>query len=69
MELKPCPFCGGTDVVIKQDHVLLCGHRYWFIEHYAPECTMTNAFGLCKSKLFTTKERAVKAWNRRAGGD
>ena len=69
MRIRPCPFCGGTDVAIKQDPVLWCGHRYWFIEHYAPNCTITNAFGLYKSSCFTTKKRATEAWNKRVGDD
>ena len=67
-ELKPCPFCGGENVVVKQDGVLICGHRYWFIEHLKPssKCPLTDGFDRWRSTLYTTKEKAIEAWNRRA---
>jgi hypothetical protein len=69
-ELKPCPFCGGTNVVVKQDHCLVSGHRYWFITHSMPsrECPLVDSFDWWHSRAkFTTKEKAIEAWNRRVG--
>lgn len=69
-ELKPCPFCGGINVSVKQDITMLCGHRYWFISHSMPEreCPLTDIWGNWHSKpKFTTKGKAIEAWNRRAG--
>lgn len=67
MELEPCPFCGGINVVVKQDSCLVCGHRYWYIAHSTPhkECPLTDEFGQYRSSAkFTTKEKAIEAWNR-----
>lgn len=68
-ELKPCPFCGGINVVVEQDDCVVCGHRYWFITHRAPsmKCPLTGGFDIWPSSAkFTTKEKAIEAWNRRA---
>ena len=67
MELKPCPFCGGADVTVKQDHCLVSGHKYWFVTHIAKGCVLTDSFDWWHSSAkFTTKEKAIEAWNRRA---
>ena len=69
-KLKPCPFCGGVNVTVKQDSTMVCGHRYWFISHSMPsgECPLTDTWGWWHSRpKFTTKEKAIEAWNRRAG--
>lgn len=68
-EFKPCPFCGGTNVTVKQDSVSVCGQRYWIISHSMPsrECFLTDCFGWWHSKAkFTSKEKAIEAWNMRA---
>ena len=57
-ELKPCPFCSGS-VSVEQDQILLCGHKYWFIKH--KDCNFVKH----ESGLFTTKEKAIEAWNKR----
>ena len=67
-ELKPCPFCGGTNIAVKQDSCMVCGHRHWFITHSMPsrECPLTDSFNRWHSVAkFTTKEKAIEAWNRR----
>ena len=67
-ELKPCPFCGGINVTVKQDSCEVCGHRYWFVTHSMPsrECLLTDSFNWWHSRAkFTTKEKAIEAWNRR----
>jgi Lar family restriction alleviation protein len=59
-ELKPCPFCGSEA-------------RLWRDYYFSPICKFYKVG--CKkgcvwmppaqSKSFTTKDAAVKAWNRR----
>ena len=69
MELEPCPFCGGTNVVVKQESCSVNGQRHWFIAHSMPhkECPLTDMFGWWHSSAkFTTKEKAIEAWNRRS---
>jgi hypothetical protein len=66
-ELKSCPFCGGTNVKVKEDPLLVQGHRYWFIVHMSKDCPLCGAFDWWHSSAkFTTKEKAIEAWNRRA---
>lgn len=67
-ELKflPCPFCGGEAKVI-EDSMLICGHRYWRIIHNSNDCPITDAFGIFRSSAkYSTAEKAIAAWNRRA---
>lgn len=69
MELIPCPFCGGDNVTVKQDEVFLSGTKLWYIKHEAShlKCVLTTAFGIWHSPIkFTTREKAIEAWNRRA---
>ena len=62
-ELKPCPFCGGTDIQLVQDaDVYYCcmdcgteGPWYWSSEK--------NPWG---KPTDTLEEFAIRAWNRRA---
>lgn len=66
IELKKCPFCGGEAKVI-EDSMLICGHRYWRIIHNSNDCPITDAFGIFRSSAkYSTAERAIAAWNRRA---
>ena len=68
-ELKPCPFCGGTFVEVRQDGCMISGHRYWYILHMVSNrnCPMVDAFGdFISSAKFTTEAKAIEAWNRRA---
>ena len=57
-DLKPCPFCGGT-----QQHIETYG-RLWFDYGvlYAVVC-------LCGARSYQsiTEEKAIEAWNRRVG--
>lgn len=52
-ELKPCPFCGSKNVIMKRYHGL-----------FGVECDSCYrpSWGYWK-----TKEQAIKAWNRRQG--
>lgn len=51
--LKPCPFCGGTDLTIRK------GKYMWMVVCNNADC---NAYGGCKHY----KKDAIEAWNRRA---
>ena len=67
-ELKPCPFCGGTNVIVEEDDRLLNGHKFWYIVHgmYQEKCPLVNMFNAWYSSAkFTTREKAIEAWNRR----
>lgn len=65
--LLPCPFCGGEVVGVQEDKILLNGHRYWRIYHLNPDCTLTDSFGkVMLDSSYSTREKAVAAWNRRA---
>ena len=52
-ELKPCPFCGGTDLNVKK------GKYMWWVECCNADC---RASGGCQHY----KKEAIEAWNRRA---
>lgn len=54
MKLRPCPFCGNPNVVFGYDSAALFEHNYIC-------CTNCGA----SSGNFETKEKAIKAWNRR----
>ena len=59
MELKPCPFCGYSNTIVKI-HILSRRLPWWYLE-------CDNCHWRSKTKLL--KKRAVKAWNRRANDD
>jgi Lar family restriction alleviation protein len=54
-ELKPCPFCGGEAETIKS-------FLYGKVTGYAVYCKKCD----CELKMYTSKQNATKAWNRRA---
>ena len=57
-ELKPCPFCGCKNIVIRK-YTAVAG------VHYYAQCDSAN--GGCGANIDsrTTKKSAVEAWNRR----
>lgn len=56
--LKPCPFCGGEAVLIKD----ISGRRAWHVCCNNEECFMGMGLPIwCKSE-----REAAKAWNTRA---
>lgn len=60
-ELKPCPFCGGEEIVIRPVHGYFpkSAHRtYYYIQ-------CRNCFA--RSGDLWRKSKAIEAWNRRAG--
>lgn len=54
-ELKPCPFCGREAEVLAH---IIYGHT----KGYVARCKK----GCCELKMYTSKQNAEKAWNRRA---
>ena len=50
-ELLPCPFCGGSE---------LLAIRYW--GGYRVKCLRCG----CESGYYSTEDKAMDAWNRRA---
>lgn len=82
MELKPCPFCGGTKLKIdsKSKHI---SYRHVDVITATVRCNVCHArggtasgecgnyiFGIPKSEKITTREeidqKAAAAWNRRS---
>lgn len=62
VELKPCPFCGGTDIVIHRDDGLLAQRlNIWRYKLCCQSCFAQFYRG--------TKGEIIEAWNRRAGED
>ena len=55
-ELKPCPFCGDT--YIMTHHTKHC--------NYVIGCNTLSCVCLwTEGKLYSDKEKAIEAWNRR----
>ena len=57
MELKPCPFCGGTRIEVYD-------YDYGITETIGVRCKDCGAH---IENMFESDEEAVEAWNRRAG--
>lgn len=60
-ELKPCPFCGSTPVLVDfKPYGEKCASMY------KVECTNENC--MCKPDTYEylLEEKAIDAWNRRA---
>lgn len=78
-ELKPCPFCGGTDIRFS---VKKTG-RFEFYYHAAMYCNQCHCYGArihtaaCRERQnrydiendAVLKHYAVEAWNRRADNE
>ena len=58
--LKPCPFCGNTKVVVESDRD---GDGEWYIQCQSSARVCPFVVIHCAA---TSREQAVKAWNRRA---
>jgi Lar family restriction alleviation protein len=50
-ELLPCPFCGGTDVIV--------GHKHYDYEVWCRGCNASSA-------MHANAQNSIAAWNRRA---
>lgn len=61
-KLKACPFCGSKWTQARyMNNPFDTNHVYG---GYRAECTDCA----CLTKAYKTKEEAIKAWNKRAGG-
>lgn len=64
IELKRCPFCGKLAQIEKRDSVWQ--KKTWF----SVRCNTSQCCGHPREPYeYDTKEKAVKAWNRRAKDD
>lgn len=62
-DLKPCPFCGGNAfIVVDHDAVVDTRGRCWGYTAVCGKCCTTSG-------LTYTAEKAIEAWNRRAGDE
>ena len=66
-EMKPCPFCGGTPVIITPDSGFQRLHRasrngYCY---YCPGCETLCGFDSDYGGVYKTAEEAAMAWNMR----
>ena len=59
-ELKPCPFCGSTDVLMRDARGMLGKSAYERTYHYM-QCQKCFS----QTGLYGTKPRTIKAWNTR----
>ena len=59
-KLKPCPFCGGEDVM-----TMLCGDGYYVV------CYSRNKGKGCGSSTgwHETEQEAIESWNRRTNDE
>ena len=64
-ELKPCPFCGCDCLYV----VTIEQRRYDTLGIFCNNCKQTTILeeNEWEGNNDTTRERAIKAWNRRAG--
>ena len=60
MELKPCPFCGSTDVYIS--------FRYPLLGEGLRMLVVCNCCG-CMTAQCRNEDKAVEAWNRRSDNE
>lgn len=59
-ELKPCPFCGGTEIVIQSISGIFPRSSYQRTYKYI-QCR--SCFAMTAD--YATKPKAIEAWNRR----
>ena len=62
----PCPFCGDTHISVTQKYT---AGKYYVQHGFSIGCQSVGCIG-CHSytRLFETKEGAIKAWNTRQEG-
>lgn len=63
-KLKPCPFCGGGATEI------YATSEWWPKDRkeYTAECGNKECLVITVTRGFGTRNRAIKAWNRRVNG-
>jgi Lar family restriction alleviation protein len=72
-ELKPCPFCGGEAKLVS-DYSSEKDQMFWSVYHFCIDGAAKgelHGYGTCDTTSIETawqtkKQRAIKAWNRRA---
>lgn len=70
-KLKPCPFCGGSPYIreiVFCDLPAAVAADDGLIEHikkYRVICYNALCFAHQQTRLFSTPEKAIEAWNRR----
>lgn len=57
---KPCPFCGGTEIV--KDNQKECGSPMVYWKSFRFKCSECGAIG---GYWRNSEEKAVEAWNQR----
>lgn len=62
-ELKPCPFCGSSDVRIDKETVGPFGELF-YCALFCNDCNSVAAYG-----VFHDEVKAIEAWNRRVHND
>lgn len=72
--LKPCPFCGNTDIEFSLIHPQYNGKPnmdYWcYWEINCPECGALMENGRLSDQTWDeAKEEIISLWNRREGGN
>ena len=71
-ELKPCPFCGGTQLfvgTIAEIEMMDEGHTDYLLksQNYAVVCNyIEGGCGASSGGDARSEEEAIEAWNRRA---
>lgn len=63
-ELKPCPFCGGAAVIIRQTYIE-AGHDDTILEYYKYRPTCLRCFAHIPEDRYKTAKDAINAWNGR----
>lgn len=59
VELKPCPFCGGTNLAVQSGKVRFNDGLTWGYN-------MVRCKKCCGMVLLSEKKDAVSAWNKRS---
>jgi len=69
-ELKPCPFCGGTNLNIKEADIYGKDDLPWNPKHvFRVECNALEGGCGTMGGYYGTKEEAIEAWKRRTTND
>jgi Lar family restriction alleviation protein len=65
-ELLPCPFCGNHRIAVAVDNA---AYSLGLSENtnFQTVCSVTSFGCGASSGWYETKEKAIQAWNRRAG--
>lgn len=59
--LRPCRYCGNTDIRIVSDRSIFGSHNTWSVCCMTPKCDCTGEYTKIKD--------AVKAWNKEDNPD